>query len=202
MATIVTGEQYMGIDGKLYDIKRQLRQKDGYPFDLRRLDRALQAIVEGKFPSEVEPSTFQKLLAACWLGYVDSHFSEERFPLEQIAPDEDEWEVYEHHFYEPHFGSFVDGERALKELEAMRVCRLLNGPRRAMEFFARHHAGIQVGHPLIITGHWEAKESCDRVVPVFDCRYQQNELRLERLRRHFEQRYGWLVLRRKTATQK
>ena len=48
MATIVTGEQYMGIDGKLHEIKRQLRQPNGYPHDPERLSRALQAIVEGR----------------------------------------------------------------------------------------------------------------------------------------------------------
>ena len=45
MATIVTGDQYREIDGKLFEIKRQLRQKEGYPFSPVYLDRALQAIV-------------------------------------------------------------------------------------------------------------------------------------------------------------
>jgi hypothetical protein len=49
MATIVTGEQYMEIDGKLHEIKRQLRQKNGYPYDLGGLECALQAVVEGRF---------------------------------------------------------------------------------------------------------------------------------------------------------
>ena len=60
MATIVTGDQYREIDGKLFEIKRQLRQKEGYPFSPVYLDRALQAIVEGcfeavddRFPSEI-----------------------------------------------------------------------------------------------------------------------------------------------------
>ena len=47
MATIVTGEQYMKIDGKLHDIKRQLRQNGGYPHDPERLNRMLQAVVDG-----------------------------------------------------------------------------------------------------------------------------------------------------------
>lgn len=49
MATIVTGELYEKIDGKLVEIKRQLRQKGGYPFDPLKLDRLLQLLVEGKF---------------------------------------------------------------------------------------------------------------------------------------------------------
>jgi hypothetical protein len=38
---IVTGEQYMELDGKLPEIKRQIRQRGGYPHDLERLSRAL-----------------------------------------------------------------------------------------------------------------------------------------------------------------
>ncbi len=49
MATIVTGDRYMELDGKITEIKRQLRQNGGYPFDLGRLDGALQATVEGRF---------------------------------------------------------------------------------------------------------------------------------------------------------
>ena len=47
--TVVTGDRYFAIDGKLLEIKRQLRQKDGYPFDPDRLERVLQDAVEGRF---------------------------------------------------------------------------------------------------------------------------------------------------------
>lgn len=46
---IVTGERYFDLHGKMHEIDRQLRQKNGYPFDLERLSRALQAIVDGRF---------------------------------------------------------------------------------------------------------------------------------------------------------
>ncbi len=49
MATVVTGNRYYELDGKLGEIRRQLRQEKGYPFNLDQLDRALQAIVEGRF---------------------------------------------------------------------------------------------------------------------------------------------------------
>jgi hypothetical protein len=51
MATknVVTGDRYYEIDGKLSEIKRQLRQPSGYPFDVDQLSAALQAISEGKF---------------------------------------------------------------------------------------------------------------------------------------------------------
>ena len=49
MATIVKGDLYERLEGKLYEIKRQIRQKEGYGFDPERLDLALQAITEGRF---------------------------------------------------------------------------------------------------------------------------------------------------------
>ena len=49
MAQGVSGDRYKEIDGQLFEIKRQLRQKSGYPFDLDALELALQVIVEGRF---------------------------------------------------------------------------------------------------------------------------------------------------------
>ncbi len=43
-------EVYYVIDGKLLELKRQLRQKGGYPFDLTLLERSLQNLIEGRFP--------------------------------------------------------------------------------------------------------------------------------------------------------
>lgn len=49
MAKKVEGERYYKIDGQLLEIKRQLRQRNGYPFDIDDLMRHLQAGVEGRF---------------------------------------------------------------------------------------------------------------------------------------------------------
>lgn len=49
MATKVAGEQYYDLDGQLSEIKRQLRQPNGYPFDPEMLKRHLQAGIEGRF---------------------------------------------------------------------------------------------------------------------------------------------------------
>jgi hypothetical protein len=58
MATIVTGELYESIDSKLFEIKRQLRQKNGYPFNPNSLNLALQELIEGRFSSR--PSSIVK----------------------------------------------------------------------------------------------------------------------------------------------
>lgn len=52
-ATTVTGDLYREIDGKLEEVKRQLRQKGGYPFDPLKLQKGLQALIEGRFPGDL-----------------------------------------------------------------------------------------------------------------------------------------------------
>lgn len=49
MATKVAGEMYESITGQLFEIGRQLRQPNGYPFDPEKLKKHLQDAVEGKF---------------------------------------------------------------------------------------------------------------------------------------------------------
>jgi hypothetical protein len=49
MAQRVASDLYFDLDGQLSEIKRQLRQPSGYPFNPLKLARALQDIVEGKF---------------------------------------------------------------------------------------------------------------------------------------------------------
>ena len=48
MATKVEGELYESITGQLFEIGRQLRQKDGYPFTPEMLKRHLQNAIEGR----------------------------------------------------------------------------------------------------------------------------------------------------------
>ena len=56
MAQHVAGDLYHDLDGQLNEIKRQLRQNSGYPFDPMALKRHLQKAVEGKFVSGVTPA--------------------------------------------------------------------------------------------------------------------------------------------------
>ena len=46
MAIHVAGEQYYDLDGQLAEIKRQLRQPSGYPFDPNQLKVALQDAID------------------------------------------------------------------------------------------------------------------------------------------------------------
>ena len=49
MATKVAGELYESLTGQLFEIGRQLRQVNGYPFDPIQLKAYLQAAIEGRF---------------------------------------------------------------------------------------------------------------------------------------------------------
>lgn len=48
---LVAGDLYESITGQLFEIGRQLRQPNGYPFDPFRLKAHLQAGIEGRFES-------------------------------------------------------------------------------------------------------------------------------------------------------
>jgi hypothetical protein len=49
MATKVEGELYKSIKGQLFEIGRQLRQKGGYKYDPKNLQKYIQDAIEGKF---------------------------------------------------------------------------------------------------------------------------------------------------------
>ncbi|MBI3589536.1 MAG: hypothetical protein HY093_03975 [Candidatus Liptonbacteria bacterium] len=51
----VAGDLYRELDGQFLEIKRQIRQPGGYPFDPLQLRNGLQALIEGRFG---EPSDF------------------------------------------------------------------------------------------------------------------------------------------------
>lgn len=83
MAEKVTGERYFELDGQLSEIKRQLRQPNGYPFNLEMLKIHLQKAVEGRFfigdPKSVitkqfdTASFFDNKDFAIWRGPVDGN---------------------------------------------------------------------------------------------------------------------------------
>lgn len=57
MAQRVAGEQYESITGQLFEIGRQLRQVNGYPFDPEKLKKHLQLAIEGKMFSGAVSAT-------------------------------------------------------------------------------------------------------------------------------------------------
>lgn len=80
MAIQVAGEQYYDLDGQLLEIKRQLRQPAGYPFDPTQLKIALQNAVEGRFGGVQRQSLFS-VVATTNLGAVAGKKTKRCFPL-------------------------------------------------------------------------------------------------------------------------
>lgn len=70
MAIQVAGEQYYELDGQLSEIKRQLRQPAGYPFDPMQLKVALQNAIEGKF-GKMRKQSWLSVVATFNLDAVD-----------------------------------------------------------------------------------------------------------------------------------
>ena len=97
MAIQVAGELYYDLDGQLVEIKRQLRQPSGYPFDLNQLKTALQNAIEGRFDgtdtARGERSLFS-VIAATQLGAIDGKKTKKCFTGSRWAyrdSDIDNW---------------------------------------------------------------------------------------------------------------
>ena len=65
MAAQVAGELYESITGQLFEIGRQLRQPNGYPFDPIVLKSSLQDLIEGRFNTS---SRFPHFNPAAFIG--------------------------------------------------------------------------------------------------------------------------------------
>lgn len=69
----VTGEQDLGIDKQMTEIKRQIRQKGGSPIDPALVELALQDIIEGKFKRKgIENNIILKLVSKGQSLIIDS----------------------------------------------------------------------------------------------------------------------------------
>jgi len=84
MATrVVKGELYDRLDGKLFEIKRQIRQPNGYGFDPEKLDKLLQQGIEGKFKAEAEDLPYANERTPSNYGYPPEFRF--RSPAEQLS---------------------------------------------------------------------------------------------------------------------
>ena len=193
----------LSVIGFIFELVRvvvdALRKRNGTVDDLRRLlkepelvDQVFDLIVRPE-KKDVPPSKslWQNLLDACRQKQIYEDFTEAHYPLEPVAADESEWEVYEHHFEET-----VTGEEAFTRLEKLGY-RHLNGTRRAMQFVAEH-PNLQLDHPLVVTARWQF--SVGRwCAPVFCRDGDWCELGLDWLdSSKFEPCFGWLVLRKRS----
>lgn len=156
-------------------------------------------------PTDVEHLSFAELLAACRQKHKNPDFTEARWPLEPIAPDEDDWEETEYFFTDDDANIEEKLHRltALEKQGEVRICR----PRRAMKYVATH-LDLQEDHPLVVPvpasfpAPFFAQDSTDVVfLPVFgwfcgDC-VEGRGLDLCPVKGKCNSKCGWLILRRK-----
>ncbi len=122
---IVAGDLYFELDGQFSEIKRQLRQPNGYPFNPFQLKLHLQAAIEGRFgPGEIYgvklggPTTTDQI-AQQWREaglYVNECVTQANFPLTPHATLDSEIEVIDP-------GCSFTEEEGLKFLEAANLDR-------------------------------------------------------------------------------
>ena len=93
MAIKVAGELYDSVTGQLFEIGRQLRQPNGYPFDPILLRDYLQRAIEGRFGGAAAGSplvvftreVWQKVYSTLGLGFDEALF---------VEPVPGFWDVY------------------------------------------------------------------------------------------------------------
>lgn len=141
--------------------------KGGSDDDLRRvkddkkLADAIADLIVG-VKKKLLPRSFADLLVAC--KQYHNSINEKKFPLEPVSPEEDDWEVYEHHYT-----SNVNGTGFLNDIEKLgyRPC----GLRRAMEYIADGHQDDQLDHPIVVTTAVEHRDMYNQfrgwIVPIF-----------------------------------
>jgi len=166
----VAGELYETLTGQLFEIGRQLRQPNGYPFDPFKLKRHLQAAIEGNFGPGGEiyqlklggNTTTDQITASLKEGgftYVNESITQEYFPLTPHNPEEIEIEVIDpgHSFYEA---------EGLKLLEAGGLARpTIEQALRFVEQFGTTTTGNK---PFVIFLHesWRGPGSLRRILYV------------------------------------
>lgn len=122
MAKKVAGELYEGITGQLFEIGRQLRQPNGYPFDPEKLKRHLQDAIEGRFDQESVGKIYsvsvdygmsvEELIKLGLYDWANSDITSKHFPTQRTGKQEVVIELI-------HFNRSIGSEEALRELDKM-----------------------------------------------------------------------------------
>ncbi len=177
--TRVAGDLYVDIDGQILEIKRQLRQREGYPFDPMKLVEHLQAAIEGNFVDHngkplgelgsrasgpaVTPltldvdytKTVEQMVEAGKYDWKNSDIGSKNFPVKRRESGKVEVHLF-------HFNRAVSSDDAIKELGRMGF-----RPAELPELLAlgAQHPEEQRKYPIIALGSvWRSPDG-DRSVP-------------------------------------
>lgn len=197
MATgsVVAGELYYELDGQLAEIKRQLRQQSGYPFDPLVLKLHLQAAIEGRFNKSAYVSGILHVLANLSLSdriargkydWVNDYVTEEHFPTSISADYDAEYRLF-------HFDRDISSEVAIQEMEKEGF-----RPGTLAELLALGEAQpeLQKQFPVIALGSLWRGSSGSRHVPALDWHGGRRELYLRWFGRDWDAPCRFLAVRK------
>lgn len=168
---IVEAERYFELDGQLCEIKRQLRQKNGYPFDADRLKLALQAIIKGEFDKVVAipensiaadlytvvvdySQPLAEMIKSGNYNWINNYITAKHFPV--IGNGKAEVALQIAHFNRP-----ISSDNAIAELDKCGLC-----PATLLELlaFGAKYPELQRQFPIIALGSVWAHLRGDRYV--------------------------------------
>ena len=178
MAVIVTGEQYYDLDGQLSEIKRQLRQPNGYPFDPQKLKLHLQVAIEGRFEGVATQTLFtvtvdysktiEDMVKSGRYDWFNDNITSKNFPTKRAGKTEIIVELV-------HFNRNIGTDEALKKLDRMgyRPVEL-----HELLAFGEKYPEIQREFPIVALGSvW--RDSCGyRALPWLGGRGSRRHLDL------------------------
>jgi hypothetical protein len=170
-------ELYFEIDGQMHELKRQLRERSGYPHNLRELRNALQSVIDGnfvnanRFPVNVDfRSSVREVIASGNFGWVNRNINDENFPTEGS-------EKLELQMHLIHFGCRMKSEEVTLALEAqyMRPATL-----RQLLAFAASYPDNRWESPIVALGSkWQYQPSVVWTVPSLQFKCGKRSLDLD-----------------------
>ena len=158
MATKVTGELYESITGQLFEIGRQLRQVNGYPFDPERLQNHLQKGIEGRFIDDDLCFVFRNIP-------LEDHRLNEGWKIEKDADVQDGEFTFDLVPFCKDEESCISGEELMKRAQEQNCCQwgfrhakqILENKQRIPKWMIKHY--------LVFPGSVWVDPDGDRDVP-------------------------------------
>ena len=167
MANKVAGELYESLTGQLFEIGRQLRQPNGYPYDPMELKAHLQAAIEGRFPKSEFQSypvdvnydlPVKAMVKAGKYDYANSDVNDANFRTTRSGQAEVGIILV-------HFNRVISTEDALKELDRQGL-----RPAELPELlaFGDEFPKKQLKFPIVALGSVWQDRGGSRLVPCLD----------------------------------
>lgn len=164
---------------------------------LLALDSPFGCKLVDDFARHIMLQQWHDLIRACGIGYIHIPFTMDRFPLEPVKEDENQWEVCVHHFE----GEKILGKEALASLEKLGY-RFLYGVRRGLQYLSSQpslpKSATLKGSTFILTTMGKDNDN-NELAEI--CRLDVSTISIAgtRLNRYFFPSDGWVVLRRRQA---